>query len=74
MLLLSALEYTDGRLGSFKLPCNLFGIIRIVYDGNITTQFVFGCHIIVSSPFKAVYFWGFLVMAIWRRSLLATAT
>ena len=59
VLLLSALEHTDGGLSSFRLPCNLFGIIRIVDNGNVTTQSVFGGRIIVGSHFE-LYIFGLL--------------
>jgi hypothetical protein len=55
------------------MPRNLFGITRTVGNGNVTTQSVFGWGIIVSSHFRAVYFWGSLWMVLWRRRLLATA-
>lgn len=53
--------YTAGlRLSTFKLSCNLLGIIPVAdnISGNIYD--VFSCRILKSSSFKAVYFAEFL--------------
>jgi hypothetical protein len=57
------LIYRPGRrLSSFKLACNLFGIIPIVDSTSGSTRAVFTFHILTSSFFKSVYFWSFSVM------------
>ena len=54
------------RLSSFKLSCNLFGIIPAVNSTGGTVQAVCSCHILISSSVKSVYFWRFSVLLLRR--------
>ena len=62
------------RSSSFKLSCNLFGIIPVVNSTGGTVQAVCSCHILISSSVKSVYFWRFSVLLLRRFWLLAVAT
>jgi hypothetical protein len=44
-------RYKAGRtLNNFKLSCNLFGMIVVVYNTTGNIQAVFNCHILASFP------------------------
>ena len=50
------------RLSSFKLSCNLFGIIPIVDNTSGIRWAVFSCHFLISSSLKSVYLYLLLLL------------
>jgi hypothetical protein len=61
------------RLSSFKLSCNLFGIIPAVNSTGGTVQVVCSCHILTSLSVQSLYFCSFSVMVLRTVWLLAIA-
>ena len=55
--------YTAGwRSSSFKISCNLLGIIPVVDSAGGILWAVFSCLFLISSSFKSGYFWNFSLM------------
>jgi hypothetical protein len=66
--------YSAGRrLCSFKLSCNLFGIIPAVGSTCGVVEAVCSCSNVTSSCFQSVCFWSFTVTMLWEVWLLGIA-